>query len=44
MQEAIGSVHYISPEQAKGSKIRLPDGYLLARRRDVRNADGQAAV
>ena len=44
VQEAIGSVHYISPEQAKGFQDRLPDGYLFARRGDVRDAHRQAAV
>ena len=43
-KKAMGSVHYISPEQAKGEEDRPQERHLLRGRHDVRDALGQAAL
>ena len=43
-KKTMGSVHYISPEQAKGGGDRPQERHLLRGRHDVRDALGQAAL
>ena len=40
----VGTVSYMSPEQASGADARLPVGPVLARRDPVRDGDGEARV